>query len=119
MREQKFRVWVNKWDSVKKEHVLTPYIEYFDEDGTYITKKQGMKKYYRDEFTSIQDKHGVDMYEADIVKGLEINGVYSECVIVFAGGSFMYKQLYGEKLMSPMHNHLDNECIEVIGNIHK
>jgi uncharacterized phage protein (TIGR01671 family) len=119
MREIKFRAWdtIDKkyWYSNKEQ----PY--YFD-DGVLRTcdiKNAPFEWEDVEQYTGLKDKNGKDIYEGDIVLGVEINGVYTYCAVEFHGCGFMFKQLFAEKFMQPMNDFLNNSEIEIIGNIHK
>lgn len=77
------------------------------------------------QYTGLKDRHGVEIYEEDIVRAFASDGNYSHDVIgevKYGGLSFAYvgKRSDGEKWFDTITNpniERDNH-IEVIGNIH-
>jgi uncharacterized phage protein (TIGR01671 family) len=106
MREIKFRVWsilINNW--------VYPVL---DVTNNFYYKDNENKIF--EQFTGLQDKNGVDIYEGDIISSKSWNPQQYE--IIFEEGEFCFVSL--EKVEAPYTNAI-HHCIyfEVIGNIHQ
>jgi len=121
MRDIKFEImfWVNNRDfttSIAKHYTtinrLTNGQDTFDYDSADIVAKR--------QFTDLQDKSGVDIYEGDIVEPMD---KYSDWLtkgyVVFEHGSFVIKALnpFFTKSRDQLTAHSNK--YKVIGNIHE
>jgi uncharacterized phage protein (TIGR01671 family) len=108
-REIKFRAW-NGEQMVSPDYITRDGIGYWKEDSIPSYSKELMQ------FTGLQDKNGVDIYEGDVVlvKGTKRIGDYITKV-VFKG------QLFTLDINNTYLNY--DSClkvgVEVIGNIHE
>ncbi len=120
-RELKIRIWDIEAESYLPG--ITDIYEAMFNDGCYYQHTSEIsevkKRYIIEQFTGVQDKRNVDVYEGDItdegavewIKGLHWDG----------GGSmhpgFYYNNKYDEGDMS-YHKVLDCTCT-ITGNVHK
>ena len=138
MREIKFRAWdkiCNCWFNQTNPQGNPLNKHYIDFDG-WVWKRENInskdsdkndslarKEFILEQFTGLQDKHGKDIYEGDILKGCN-NKKYGgdgtfptkEMVVVFKNGYFGNG---GMTLNKIMNDSCTPNTVEVIGNIHK
>jgi len=103
-KEIKFRTWQ---ENKMYFHELCNYLGSSGISNPYI----GCENAIWMQFTGLQDKNGVDIYEGDILKVLSTNKIYE---VIFHKCAFGIK--ITEYIFAPIYW---NEDIEVIGNIHK
>ena len=69
------------------------------------------------QFTGCRDKHGVAIYEGDIVRKRIYTGQIKNCPVSFEGSAFICKYERDNK-MYPRRYSLEDSNIEVVGNIY-
>ena len=124
MRQIKFRAW----DSVRKVmHLNASKVGeslYWDNGTSYnhmafIYPKEEGERYFLMQFTGLQDKNGVGIYEGDIISIQYIRKEYTNSVVCWSNDSALFytsKEVGGEGC-AISRSHMEE--FEVIGNIHE
>jgi len=122
MREIRFRAWKISG----KYYFNDLYGFYFTSNGekdqihligSSVDKTFDSETIIIEQFTGLLDKSGVEIYEGDIIRGVEIYGFKNSLAEVrFGGGCFELYDGYGS--YTPCLGEADNRYIEIIGNIH-
>ena len=114
MREIKFRMWNPISKTMIDLRKITPLALNMDTDGLFIPFC-GMPLM---QYTGIKDKHGIEIYEGDLISFSTADRDYRPHVVYFGDGCFHVKIRSGsEKGYEPCLCLLQH--IEVTGNIHE
>lgn len=109
----------NRKDDVARIHT-------YKDDGSY-NKQYLVDPYTVGEFTGMRDKHGVKIFEGDIIKHPYVDPIFRDLVepkegdgvtseVVFHDGAFVVK--YNENDFIYLDAFTRHGCVEVIGNIY-
>jgi len=104
MREIKFRAWG------KVTNTMTPSPLTLDELLQYVAKIGSRPEYEYMQYTGLKDWHGNEIYEGDILKFTEKDGIR---------GEFVEEVNYWELRFHCWDKDVDYTDIEVIGNIYE
>jgi uncharacterized phage protein (TIGR01671 family) len=115
-RIHKYRAWIpNDYFELDGELGYTMTYDLAFEDYAPINDLLNGVEFLM-EFTGVQDKNGVDIYEDDIVNGCMFNGSYAYGKVEFYKGRYIVVPI-GRFLEGC--DEVTNSHIEVIGNIHE
>lgn len=124
MKEIKFRLWDNKnmWQNPIIHHGKawcynneeTELVPWYSKEQTILYGEPILMQY-----TGLKDKNGIEIYEGDIIKVNDNDGVIFEVAgviasIIFERGAFRFECYEGFKKVLD-----DGDCLEVIGNIYE
>ncbi len=91
------------------------FIHTYNEDGTY-NKQYEVDPDTVGQFTGLLDKNGKEIYEGDIIRIKEPNGMYSEAELQFCErGYWAINHGINDRVIAGF---VDKKQIEVVGNIH-
>ena len=120
MRELKFRVWIGK-----------EYLDDFNLDRISVGSNRslsviGYPGVIIEQFTGLVDRHGVEIYEGDMLKAKHDDGQYDTGEVVYGSkGAFcLYLPCVASGIKTPLLNYIHGMMFpeydfEVIGNIHE
>jgi len=113
-KELKFRAW-----SVTDNRYSKPFgldfsvLNYTDDDGLDVIKSKSLSNEVVQQFTGIKDRKGNDIYEGDIVKGIDASNENFTCIVNNVYGSFRIGE-HNEALLYNLSHKLD-----VVGNVYE
>ncbi len=115
MRAIKFRAWHPEW----KEMVYSDQVDYYEKREYYpFVFAIGFSHYPQDgqwelmQFTGLKDKNGKEIYEGDVINVYKRVDEFGEHGKVYWGGRYA-------RWMINDYGFIDDDDIEVIGNIHQ
>jgi uncharacterized phage protein (TIGR01671 family) len=125
MRTIKFRAW----DNDKKEmlDIIDGYELRIMADSSVMIARMGFptnsKKYHLMQYSGLLDKHGIEIYEGDLVRATRKNkkGVIKEIIspVVFHHGHFMLVKSKTNKKWRSLGCVENKDVLEVVGNIYE
>jgi len=127
MRDIKFRAWDKRGEKMYR-HINSFGYDPLGKIYAFTNEHEGpLAEAEIMQFTGLQDKNGVDVFESDIVTAhyFYFNGNFDNDgdlmgeVIYSEWGSFCINNRKGQSFGFDDTSHFDEPCIEVIGNIYE
>lgn len=120
-REIKFRAWSKKKNTMYYSIAVSPSDKRFLEwsiGGEGITIRADSKEFEITQYTGINDKNGIEIYEGDIVKAFDIYGDYTGVIEWWRDRwTLTYEGIDGETKQYQSLMTVRNS--EIIGNIYE